>query len=235
VRRHRFADSALQPHLPTGAINGGWRDRLARAVTGKQPLSGTGALPIVPENGQQFGRQHDIAIFVPLSLVNPNDHALAIDRGGLEADGFGDSQTGRVTDGQKDAVFKIIHRAQKARDFVLAQNDRKLFRLTACGNIVLNSPRSFESNGVEKPEGGDGDYDRAGCEVSLLRQVKQVGPDLGRPKMFRRSPKIPAKPDDLLDIRTLRMCRKVADLHILDQPMTKRAHGQLLCEVNGAT
>jgi hypothetical protein len=41
---------------------------------------------------------------------------------------------------------------------------------------------------------------------------------------------MPAKPDDLLDIRTLRMPRKVADLHILDQPTTKRAHGQLLCK-----
>src|SRR5450432_3881777 len=46
---------------------------------------------------------------------------------------------------------------------------------------------------------------------------------------------MPAKPDDLLDIRTLRMPRKVADLHILDQPTTKRAHGQLLCETNSAT
>ena len=29
-------------------------------------------------------------------------HALAIDRGGLKADGFGDPQTSRITDGQKD-------------------------------------------------------------------------------------------------------------------------------------
>src|SRR3981189_2415965 len=41
---------------------------------------------------------------------------------------------------------------------------------------------------------------------------------------------MPAKPDDLLDIRTLRMPRQVADLHIFDQPTTKRAHGQLLCK-----
>ena len=154
-------------------------DRLAGAVTGKQPFSGMGALPIVPEHGQQFGWQHDIAIFVALALVNPNDHALAIDRSGLEADGFGDPQTSRVTDGQKHAVLKIVHSAQEARDFVLAQNDGKLFRLTAGGNVVLDSPWPLEGNGVEKPQGGDRDNDRAGCEMSLLRQVEQIGPDLG--------------------------------------------------------
>ena len=125
-------------------------------------------------------------------------------------------------------MLKIVHSAQEARDFVLAQDDGKLFRLPAGGNIVLDRPWPLESNGVEKPEGGDRDNDRAGCEMSLLRQVEQVGPDLGRAKMFGRSAKIPAKPNDLLDIRTLRMPRKVADLHILDQPATKRAHGQLL-------
>ena len=90
VRRHRFADTALQPYLATDAVDGGCRDRVAGAVTGKQPVSGMGTLPIVPEHGQQFGRQHDIAIFVAFALVNPNDHALAIDRSGLEADGLGD-------------------------------------------------------------------------------------------------------------------------------------------------
>jgi hypothetical protein len=97
---------------------------------------------------------------------------LAIDRSGLEADGFGDSQTGGVTDGQKDAVLKIVHSAQEARDFVLAQDNGKLFRLPAGGNIVLDRPWPLESNGVEKPEGGDRDNDRAGCEMSLLRQVE---------------------------------------------------------------
>ena len=71
--------------------------------------------------------------------------------------------------------------------------------------------------------------------MSLLRQVEQIAPDLGWPKMFRRSAEIPGKPDDVLDIRTLRMPRQVADLHILDQPTAKRAHGQLLCEMDSAT
>jgi hypothetical protein len=191
--------------------------------------------PTDSEHDQQFGRQHDIAIFMAFALVNPNDHALAIDRSWLEADSFGDPQTSRVTDGQKDAVLKIVHRPQEARNFVLAQNNGKLFRLTAGGNIVFDSPWPLEGNGVEKPEGRDRDNDRTGCEMSLLCQVEQVGPDLGRAKMFGRSAKRPAKPNDLLDIRTLRMPRQVADLHILDQPTTKRAHGQLLCEMDSAT
>ena len=32
MRRDRFADAALLPHLPAGAIDGEWRDRLAGPV-----------------------------------------------------------------------------------------------------------------------------------------------------------------------------------------------------------
>jgi hypothetical protein len=156
VRRDRLADAALLPHFPTGAIDGGWRDRLAGPVTGEQPFARTGKLPIVPEDGKQFGRQHDIAVFAAFALINPDDHALAIDRRGFEADCFGYPQTGRITDGQDHAVLQVVHGAQKARDFVLAHNDGKLFRLTAGGNI-LDSPWPLEGDGVEKPEGGNRD------------------------------------------------------------------------------
>ena len=120
-------------HLPAGAIDGerviGWPGR----SPGNSHCSGMGALPIVPEHIEEFGRQHDIAVFAALALLDPDDHALAVDRGGREADGFGDPQAGRVTDGQNHAVLQIVHRAQEARHFLLAQHNRQLFRLTTGG------------------------------------------------------------------------------------------------------
>ena len=109
-----------------------------------------GALPIVPEHIEQFGRQHDIAVFPAFALFNPDDHALAVDRGGREADGFGNPQTGRVTDGQNHAVLQVVHGAQETRHFFLAQHDGQLLRLTAGGDVVLDNPGPFEGDGVEE-------------------------------------------------------------------------------------
>src|SRR5664279_843263 len=195
VWRDRLADTALPPHFPTGGIDGGCSNRLAGTVTGEQPFAGPGTLPIVPEHGEQFGRQHDIAIFAAFALINPDDHALAIDRRGFETDGFGYPQTGRITDGQDHAVLQVVHGAQKARDFVLAHNDGKPFRRTAGGNI-LDSPWPLEGDGVEKPEGGNRDNNRAAREASLLRQVDQIRADLGWSEMFGRFAKMRGEPED---------------------------------------
>ena len=69
----------------------------------------------------------------------------------------------------------------------------------------------------------------------LLRQVDQIRPDLGWPETFWRFAKVAGEPDDLLDIHALCVRCQVADLHILDHATAKRAHRQLLCEMNSAT
>ena len=89
VRRNRFIDAAQQSHLPAGPVDGERRDGLAGLAAGKQPFSWMGTLPIVPEYIEELGRQHDIAVFPAFTLFNPDDHTLTVDRGGLEADGFG--------------------------------------------------------------------------------------------------------------------------------------------------
>src|ERR1700704_2003498 len=155
MRPDWFADTALLAHLPAGTIDAERRDRLAGPATGKQPLSGMGALPVAPEHIEEFWWQHDIAVFPAFALLDADDHALAVDRGRCEADGFGNSQSGRVTDGQNHALLQIIHGAQEARHLVLAQHDRKFLRLTAGRDVILDNPRPFEGDGVEEPERGD--------------------------------------------------------------------------------
>ena len=43
---------------------------------------------------EQAWREHDVAILAPFTLIDPQRHALAIDVGHLEMDGFGNPQTG---------------------------------------------------------------------------------------------------------------------------------------------
>src|SRR5208283_973138 len=235
MRGDRFVDAAQQPHLPAGAIDGQRRNRLAGIATRKQPLSGMGALPIVPEDIEELGRQHDIAVFPAFALFDTDDHALAVDRGGLEADRFGNPQAGRVTHGQDHPMLQVVNGAQETRNLFLAQYDWKLLRLTAGGDVVLDIPRPFEGDGEQEPERGDGDDDRTGRKVSFLRQVDQIRPDLIWPKEFGRLAKVAGEPDDLRDIDALRVRGQVADLHIIDHATAKRAHGQLLCKTDSAT
>jgi hypothetical protein len=64
------------------------------------------------------------------------------------------------------------------RDRLPAEHDRKLFRLTAGGDIVLDNLRPFEGDSEEEAERGHRDDDRAGGKTPFLRQVDQIRPDL---------------------------------------------------------
>jgi hypothetical protein len=65
--------------------------------------------------------------------------------------------------------------------------------------------------------------------------VDQIRPDFIRPKEFGRFAKVAGETDDLRDIHALRVRCQIADLHIVDHSAAKRAHGQLLCEMDSAT
>ena len=168
-------------------------------------------------------------------MFNPDDHALAVDRGRREADGFGNSEAGRVTDRQHHAVLRIVHGGEETRDFILARHDRKLLRLTAGGDSLLDNPWPLQSDDVEEAEGGDRDNDRTGRQASFLYQMDQIRSNLSGTEKIRRFTKMAGKVNDLRDINTLRIRRQVANLHVFDHSTAKRAHGQLLCEVNSAT
>ena len=99
MRCDRLGDAGSATRLLAGDFYCGPRDRLPWQIAGKQPLLRPSLPIVVAENAQEFGREHDVAVLAPLAFLDANDHALAVDRGRLQADGFGDSQTGRVTDG----------------------------------------------------------------------------------------------------------------------------------------
>jgi hypothetical protein len=145
-----------------------------------------GALPIVPHYIEKLGRQHDIAVLAAFALFDPDDHALAVDGARLEADRFGNPQTRRVTDGQDHLVLQIVDGTKESRNLFLAQHDRKLFRLTAGGNIVPDNPRPFEADGEEEAERRHRNDDRAGRKTPFLRQVDQIRPDLIWSEELRR-------------------------------------------------
>src|ERR1700692_4113599 len=140
-----------------------------------------------------------------------------------------------LTDGQNHAVLPVIHGGEEARHLVLAKHDGKLLRLTACRDVVLDNPGPFEGHCVEEPERGDRDNDRTCRETSFSRQMEQPGADLRWPEKIGRFTKMAGEVDALRDIHTLRVRCQVPNLHVFDHATAKRAHGQLLCEMDCAT
>jgi len=66
---------------------------------------------------------------------------VGVDGVGRKADGFGDSQTGRVTDGEDHAVLQIVDGRKEACHLVLAHHHGRPLRLLASGDVVLDKPR----------------------------------------------------------------------------------------------
>ena len=93
-------------------------------VTGKQPVPGLLHSPPILQDVQQLGGEHDIAIFLPLALLDTDDHTLAIDIGGFQADSLGDTQAGGVAGGQDRAMLGARNAAQELERFLRTENDR---------------------------------------------------------------------------------------------------------------
>jgi hypothetical protein len=81
----------------------------------------------------------------------------------------------------------------------------------------------------------------AGAAHRPLREGSAAGIRAGehktcfcRPEKIGRFAKMAGEVDNLRDIHTLRVRSQVANLHVFDHTTAKRAHGQLLCEMNCA-
>src|SRR5258708_9342846 len=140
MRRDRFGETALLTHLSADLLHGHGRDRPRWRIAREQPFSWMGTLPVIAKHVRQFGRPYDRGVLAPLALFHTDDHPLAVDRAGFEADRFGYAQPTRVTNGQDHTVLQVINRAQETSHFILAQYDGKLLWLARGGNLQLEVP-----------------------------------------------------------------------------------------------
>ena len=88
--------------------------------------------------------------FLPLTLLDTDDHSLTIDIGNLQADRFRDAQSGGVAGRQDRAMLDAPHTGQKLQHFFLSQDDRQLLRFFGCWNYFFQVPISMERDFVEE-------------------------------------------------------------------------------------
>src|SRR5438128_1712128 len=102
--RDRLGNAANAMRLPTGILDGAPRDGFAQNISWEQPMLWLFGPPPDAQNVQQPRRQHDVTIFLPLSLLDADDHSLTINVARLQLDRLRDSQSRRVAGCQDRAV-----------------------------------------------------------------------------------------------------------------------------------
>ena len=83
MRAYRLADAGDAAGFLAGEFDGASGDGLAGYVTRKEPPLRPHGPPIGAQDFQQFRRQHHVAIFLALALIDPHYHSLAVDVAGL--------------------------------------------------------------------------------------------------------------------------------------------------------
>ena len=91
---------------------------------GKEPVARAFGFPIRPQERQQRGREHDVAIFAAFALVHANHHALTINVGDFQMGRFRNAQARGIADGEDGALFQGADGLQEVRHFLLTQHDR---------------------------------------------------------------------------------------------------------------
>ena len=82
-------------------------------------------------------------------------------------------------------MLAVTHTVEKTDDFLRAQNYGEFLWLLRCRDDLVEVPRPFQRDLIEKPQGGDGDEDRAGRQLALVGEIDLVSADLLGPQFLR--------------------------------------------------
>ena len=110
------------------------------------------ATVILAEHFEQSGRKHHVTILPPFAVLDVNDHSLAVDRGRRQFNGLGDSQTGRIANGQYHPVFQVLDGIETPAGLVGAHHYRQRSRLAAGRHDLFEPPIALERDVVEKSD-----------------------------------------------------------------------------------
>jgi hypothetical protein len=134
-----------------GAVELARRHRLHRITARKQPAPWVSCLPPGAQKREEVRRQHDIAIFAALALLDADQHALAVNVGDLERNYFRGAQTRSIGHAQGRFVFEPWCRIEQARHLFRAEHQRQSSRLMD-ESRVLDNGISLERHSEEEPQ-----------------------------------------------------------------------------------
>ena len=138
-------------------------------LAGKQPPPWLFDQPPAPQQVEQRLRQHHIAVLMALALIDPDQHAAAVDVADPERDDFGGAKAGAVGDAQSGLVLDVRGLRQQPGDFLGTQHDGQPPRLAGEHDVFdhFASPQGDFEEEAQSRHGGvhAGNTETAGCEV----------------------------------------------------------------------
>jgi hypothetical protein len=117
-------------------------------LAGEEVISfSAGGLVVFAQQGEHGFAEEDIAVSIPLSSADMNEHALAVNIGGFEGADFGDSQTGSIGNGQDGFVLWRFDRGKDGENFLHGEDFGKGFGYFGVRE-VFNDLRVAQGNPV---------------------------------------------------------------------------------------
>lgn len=112
--------------------------------------------------------------FLPLPLLDPQDHALAVDGWGRESHRFGDPQARGVAGREDRTMLGERDAVEKLDDLGGAEHHRQGPWRSRCRDDGLHRPRLLERDLVQEAQRGDGDDQRRRAQLLLVGQIDLV-------------------------------------------------------------
>src|ERR1700676_1918735 len=180
MRCDRLGNMATLMRLLARLLYGESADVAADSITREEPTFGLVHSPPGAQDFEELWGEHDIAIFLPLTLLDTHHHSLTIDIGNLQADRLRDAKSGGVAGRQDRAMLDAPHTGQKLQNFFLSQDYRQLLRFFGCWNYFFQVPSPMERDFVEEAQSRYGDDNRTWSELPFVREIDLVRADVLR-------------------------------------------------------
>ena len=145
MRGNGLTDAGESSSLLAGEFDRVFADVPAGYIAWEEPLLRPFNTPPTPQGFQQFRRQHHVTILLAFTLIDADDHALAIDVGCFQTHCLRDAQAGSVASGQDRAVLRATDTSEKLQGLFGAQYNRQSLRLLRRRDDFLECPGRFLS------------------------------------------------------------------------------------------
>ena len=221
VRRHLFSEVGPRAGLSADRLHAADKQWFGRVCPREKPFRRTMNAPVVTQHLKRPRREHDVAVLEHLSLLDADDHSLAVDVGDLEMTEFGNAQARGVDEGKHDTVFEVVHAFEKTRHLARAEHHGQALGLAGVRDGVA-PPGAVQHAKVEKAQPLPREVDRVDRQAALLAQVEQVVPDFLQTEMARVLAEIGRDVAHRVQIMTLSGRREVPEIHLTDHALLER-------------
>ena len=177
----------------------------------------------MPQEIEHLGRQHHVAVLAALGLLDPNDVLRPVDMLDLQPHCLAGAQAAAIAEAEQHAGLEAAGDRQKAPCLILAHYQRDLLWLADVIDLG-GQVQSPQRHAQQELQPGHDAVAIANAHARLGQVQLKTADVLGRSRIGRPLQKC-SKPLAAGDVAPLRVCTKLARIHVLDHALAQRADG----------